>query len=152
MDGLQVCDYLVFALVVTTAIHSPGLGHFLPAWMLEPFDPNDKTNLAPYRIVPLIALAIVVARFLPADSPVLRWRSLTPLIRCGQNSLQVFCVGIVLSFCVHAAIEQSLNSVWVQIFVGATGAPLMTMGAYYWTWSKQRGRMLPSRARPGEIA
>ena len=115
--------------------------------MLEPFDPNDKTNLAPYRIVHLIALAIVVTRFLPADSPVLRWRSLTPLIRCGQNSLQVFCIGIVLSFCAHAAIEQSLNSVWVQILVGATGVLLMTMGAYYWTWSKQRGRMLPSHAR-----
>jgi len=143
--------YLVFALAVTTAIHSPGpasgLGHFLPAWMLEPFDPNDKTNLAPYRIVHLIALAIVVTRFLPADSPVLRWRSLTPLIRCGQNSLQVFCIGIVLSFCAHAAIEQSLNSVWVQIFVGAAGVLLMTMGAHYWTWSKQRGRMLPSHAR-----
>jgi hypothetical protein len=138
--------YLVFALVVTTAINSPDLGHFLPAWMLEPFDPNDKTNLAPYRIVHLIALAIVVTRFLPADSPVLRWRPLTPLIRCGQNSLQVFCIGIVLSFCAHAAIEQSLDSVWVQIFVGAAGVLLMTMGAYYWTWSKQRGRMLSSDA------
>jgi hypothetical protein len=77
---------------------------------------------------------------------------LTPLIRCGQNSLQVFCIGIVLSFCAHAAIEQSLNSVWVQIFVGAAGILLMTMGAYYWTWSKQRGRMLPSHARLGDIA
>jgi len=144
--------YLVFALVVTMAIHSADLGNLLPRWMLEPFDPNDKTNLAPYRIVHLIALTIVVTRFLPADSPVLRWRSLTPLIRCGENSLQVFCVGIVLSFCAHAAIELSLNSAWVQIFVGAAGILLMTMGAYYRTWSKQRGRMLPSHARPGDIA
>jgi hypothetical protein len=144
--------YLVFALVVTMAVHSPGLGNFLPRWMLEPFDPNDKTNLAPYRIVHLIALAIVVTRFLRADSPVLRWRSLTPPIRCGQNSLQVFCIGIVLSFCAHAAIEQSLNSVWVQIFVGAAGILLMTAGAYYWTWSKQRRRSLPSHARIGDTA
>jgi len=144
--------YLVFALVVTTAIHSPGLGKFLPPWMSEPFDPNDKTNLAPYRIVHLIAIAIVVTRFLPAYSPVLRWRPLTPLIRCGQNSLQVFCIGIVLSFCAHAAIEQSLNSVWVQILVGTTGILLMTTAAYYWTWSKQRGRMLPSHARLEDIA
>jgi OpgC protein len=55
------------------------------------------------------------------DSPVLQWRSLAPLIQCGQHSLQVFCLGIVLSFCAHAAIETSLNSLWVQIFVGATG-------------------------------
>jgi hypothetical protein len=143
--------YLVFALVVTTAIHSPGLGNFLPPWMWEPFDPNDKTNLAPYRIGHLIALAIVVMRFLPEDSPVLCWRSLAPLIRCGQNSLQVFCIGIVLSFCAHAAIELSLNSVWVQIFVGTTGVLLMTTGAYCWSWSKKRGRMLPSHARLGDV-
>jgi hypothetical protein len=125
--------YLVFALVVTMVIQLAGLGNLLPRWMLEPFDPNDKTNLAPYRIVHLIALAIVVTRFLPADSPVLRWRSLKPLIRCGKNSLQVFCIGIVLSFCAHAAIKLSLNSVWVQIFVGTFGVLLMTIVAYYRT-------------------
>jgi hypothetical protein len=144
--------YLVFALDVTMAIHLPGLGNCLPAWMLEPFDPNDKTNLAPYRIAHLIALAIVVTEFLPADSPILRWRLLTPLIRCGENSLQVFCIGIVLSFCAHAAIELSLNSIWVQIVVGATGFLMLTISAYYWAWSKQRGRMRSSRARLGETA
>jgi hypothetical protein len=109
--------YLVFAFVVTTAVHSPSLGNLLPPWILQPFDPNDKTNLAPYRMVHLVALAIAVTRFLPADSPMLRWRALIPPIRCGQNSLQVFCIGIVLSFCAHAAIETSLNSLWVQILV-----------------------------------
>jgi hypothetical protein len=50
------------------------------------------------------------------------------------------------------AIEQSLDSVWVQIFVGATGVLLMTIRAYYRTWSKPRGRMLPSHARLRDIA
>jgi hypothetical protein len=45
----------------------------------------------------------------------LQWRSLAPLIVCGRNSLQVFCIGIVLSFCAHAAIELSLNALVVQI-------------------------------------
>jgi hypothetical protein len=126
--------YLVFALVVTMAIHAPGLGNLLPQWVLQPFNPNDKTNLAPYRVVHLVAIAVVVTRFLPAKSPILQWRTLTPLIRCGQNSLQVFCIGIVLSFCAHAAIETSLNSLWVQIFVGAIGILVMTAGAYYWAW------------------
>jgi hypothetical protein len=71
--------------------------------------------------VHLIALAIVVTRFLPQNSPILNWRSLVPLIKCGQNSPPVFCTGIVLSFCAHAAIEASLNSLWVQIFVGTLG-------------------------------
>jgi hypothetical protein len=144
--------YLVFAFVVTIASHAPDLGILLPRWILEPFDPNDKTNLAPYRVLHLIAIAIVVTRLLPADSSILQWRSLTPPIKCGQNSLQVFCIGIVLSFCAHVAIEISLNSFWVQISVGSIGILLMTASAYYWTWSKQRGRMLPSQVRLGGIA
>jgi hypothetical protein len=132
--------YIFFALVATTAIRYPDLGDLLPHWLLQPFDPNDKTNLAPYRVLHLIAIAIVVTRLLPADSSILQWRSLTPPIKCGQNSLQVFCIGIVLSFCAHAAIELSLNSLWVQIFVGAAGVLLMTVGAYCWTWSKEWDR------------
>jgi hypothetical protein len=133
--------YLAFACVVTMAIHAPDLASPLPQWILEPFDPNDKTNLAPYRVVHLIALAIVITRFLRVDSPVLQWRALAPLITCGRNSLQVFCIGIVLSFCAHAAIELSLNALSVQIFVGATGVLLMTASAYFSTWSRQRDRL-----------
>ena len=144
--------YLVFAFVVTVAIQTPDLGNLLPHWILQPFEPNDKTNLAPYRVVHLIALAIVITRFLPAESAILQWRSLAPLIKCGQNSLQVFCIGIVLSFCAHAAIELSLNSLLVQILAGAAGVLLMTAVAYYWTWSKQRDRILPSPARVGDVA
>src|SRR5205807_5652634 len=39
--------YLAFACVVTMGISAPDLGRLLPPWMLAPFDPNDKTNLAP---------------------------------------------------------------------------------------------------------
>jgi len=144
--------YLLFAFVVTTAIRSPDLGGFVPHWILQPFDPNDKTNLAPYRVLHFIALAVVVTRFLPLDSPILQWRALAPLIQCGRKSLLVFCTGIVLSFCAHAAIELSLNSLWVQIVVGATGISLMTAVAYCGTWSKGRDRTLPSPVRIGELA
>ena len=132
--------YIIFAFVVTMAISVPDLGGLVPHWILQPFDPNDKTNLAPYRVVHLIALAVVVTRLLPMDSPILQWRSLVPLIQCGRNSLPVFCLGIVLSFCAHAAIELSLNSLWVQIFVGVIGILLMTASAYYLTWFRQQDR------------
>jgi len=144
--------YLVLAFVMTTASHAPDLGNLLPHWILESFNPNDKTNLAPYRVVHLIALAIVVTRFLSADSPVLQSRLLAPLIKCGQNSLQVFCIGIILSFCAHVAIEMSLNSFWVQIFVGSIGILLMNASAYYWTWSQKRTGMHPSQVPLGGIA
>jgi hypothetical protein len=138
--------FIVFAFVVTMATHSAGLGNLLPHWILQPFDPNDKTNLAPYRVGHLIAVAVVVTRFLPADSPILQWRFCAPAIKCGQNSLEVFCIGIVLSFCAHAAIETSLDSLWVQIFVGSIGILFLTATAHYWTWYKRQDRVLPFAA------
>jgi hypothetical protein len=140
--------YIIFAFVVTMATHAPALGNRLPHWILQPFDPNDKTNLAPYRVVHLIALAVVVTRFLAADSAILQWRALAPLIKCGQNSLQVFCIGIVLSFCAHAAIERSLNSLWVQIFVGVAGILFMTASAYMWSKRQHRVPLSRTRIRP----
>jgi hypothetical protein len=134
--------FIVFAFVVAMAINFPGLGNLLPHWILEPFDPNDKTNLAPYRIMHLMAIAVVVTRFLPADSAILQWRLSAPLIKCGQHSLEVFCIGIVLSFCAHAAIEASLDSLWVQIFVGSIGILFLTASAHYLTWYKRQDRAL----------
>jgi hypothetical protein len=132
--------FIVFAFVVTMAGHSAGLGNLVPHWILQPFEPNDKTNLAPYRVVHLIAVAVVVSRFLAADSPILHWRLCAPAIKCGQHSLDVFCIGIVLSFCAHAAIETSLDSLWVQIFVGTLGILFLTASAHYLTWHKRQDR------------
>jgi hypothetical protein len=126
--------FIVFAFVVTMAGHSAGLRNLLPHWILDPYDPNDKTNLAPYRVVHLIAVVVVVTRFLAADSPILQWRLSAPLIKCGQHSLEVFCIGIVLSFCAHAAIETSLDSLGVQIFVGTLGIVFLSASAHYLTW------------------
>jgi hypothetical protein len=134
--------FIVFAFVVAMAAHSAGLGNLLPHWILQSFDPNDKTNLAPYRVVHLIAVAVVVTRFLAADSPILKWRLSAPAIKCGQNSLEVFCIGTVLSFCAHAAIETSLDSLWVQIFVGIVGILFLTASAHYLTWHKRQDRVL----------
>jgi hypothetical protein len=142
--------FIIFAFVVTMAGHSAVLGNVLPHWILKPFNPNDKTNLAPYRVVHLIAIAVVVTRCLAADSPILQWRLSAPAIKCGQNSLEVFCIGIVLSFCAHAAIETSLDSLWVQIFVGALGILLLTASAHYLTWHKRqdRGFLFANNLRP----
>jgi hypothetical protein len=91
----------------------------------------------------LIAIPIVVTRFLAADSPILQWRLYAPLIKCGQHLLEVFCFGVVLSFCAHAAIETSLDSLWVQIFVGTLGILFLTASAHYLTWYKRHDGVLP---------
>ena len=84
---------------MTLAGHFPGLQGLFPRVVFEAFNPNDKTNLAPYRFLHLAILIIVGARLIPIDAPGLQAAIWRPLVKCGQQSLEVFCVGIYLVIC-----------------------------------------------------
>ena len=47
----------------------------------------DKTNLAPFRLLNFLALALATVHFVRPESGFLRWRAMQPIIRCGQHSL-----------------------------------------------------------------
>lgn len=57
----------------------------------------DKSRLGPLRILHFLALAYVIAWFVPAGARWLGSRWVRPLVLCGQASLPVFCLGTVLS-------------------------------------------------------
>jgi hypothetical protein len=128
--------YLVFALAVTLGDRFGLMAGVLPAGLLELLVPNDKTNLAPYRVLHLLALACIVVRIIPKDWKPLRSRLLHPVLVCGQRSLEVFCVGIFLSFVGHFILETYLNTLIAQIAVSVAGVTLMTCVALYRTWSR----------------
>lgn len=128
--------YLLFSLVMTMANHIPYLANELPVWLLNAFNPNDKTNLAPYRVIHFVFIALVVTRFLPTSWRGLKSRILQPLIKCGEQSLNVFCSGVLLSFLAHFVLEAGSRTVWTQIVVSAAGLSLMTAIAYFATWFK----------------
>lgn len=130
--------YLVFALAMTMAGRFPELGGMLPPWLFDAFNPNDRTNLAPYRLLHFIVVACFVTRWIPKDWPGLDWEILKPVIKCGEQSLAVFCVGVFLSFVGHFALMISSGSLMAQIFVSAIGIAIMTLVAYYISWSKQQ--------------
>jgi hypothetical protein len=115
--------FLLLAFIVT---FEP-LRAICPDYLTALFIPNDKTNLAPYRIIHLLALAAVVTNVLRPDSPLLCWKISYPAILCGQHSLPVFCGGTVIAFIAHAAIEQSANAIAMQIFVGLGGIGAMIL-------------------------
>ncbi|KZD21197.1 OpgC domain-containing protein [Tardiphaga robiniae] len=127
--------YLIFAMVVTLAVRFASTW-MLPSGLVDLFDPNDKTNLAPYRVLHLLALMIVLVRIVPEDWDVLRSDALRPLIVCGQRSLEVFCVGIFLSFVGHFILEMYSNALIAQIAVSVIGISVMTAVAFYRTWSR----------------
>jgi hypothetical protein len=91
---------------------------------------------------------IIVIRFIPKDWPALEWKIFDPLIVCGQQSLAVFCVGVFLSFVGHFALSMSSGTLFAQIFVSVSGIAIMTIVAYYISWSKRQDKPLPKAPAP----
>jgi hypothetical protein len=140
--------YLILALIMTMAGKFPDFGALFPDWLYSMFNPNDKTNLAPYRFLHFVVIVIVVIRFIPKDWPALEWKVFDPVIVCGQQSLAVFCVGVFLSFVGHFELSMSSGSLFAQIFVSVTGIAMMTIVAYYISWSKRQDKPLPKAPAP----
>jgi hypothetical protein len=138
--------YLIFALIMTMAGKFPDFGALFPDWLYSTFNPNDKTNLAPYRFVHFVVIVILVIRYVPKDWAGLQWRVFDPVIVCGQQSLAVFCVGVFLSFVGHFTLMLSSGSLLAQIVVSLIGIVIMTIVAYYISWSKRQDKPLPKPA------
>ena len=119
----------------------------LPTWLFDAFNPNDKTNLAPYRVLHLIVIAFIVTRFVSKDWRGLEWQIFQPIIKCGEQSLAVFCVGVFLSFVGHFVLTTGSGSLLAQIVVSATGVAMITLVAYYISWSKQQDELPETRHR-----
>ena len=123
----------------------------LPTWLFDAFNPNDKTNLAPYRVLHLIVIAFIVTRFVSKDWRGLEWQIFQPIIKCGEQSLAVFCVGVFLSFVGHFVLTTGSGSLLAQIVVSATGVAMITLVAYYISWSKQQDELPETRHRMASI-
>jgi hypothetical protein len=130
--------YLIFAFVMTMAGRFPAFGHLFPASLFDTFNPNDKENLAPYRVLHFAVAVFVVTRFVSKDWQGLKWPIFDPLVKCGEQSLPVFCAAVFLSFIGHFTLMISSGSVMTQILVSATGIAIMTLVAYYISWSKEQ--------------
>jgi len=73
-----------------------------------------------------LALAVLVGRFVQSE-----WRGLTaPLmrgvVRCGENSLEIYCVGVLLSLVAHLLLLRISGGVAAQAAVSAAGIVLLT--------------------------
>jgi hypothetical protein len=85
----------------------------------------DKSKLDPLRLLHFLALAVVAARLVPRD-----WRGLTtPLmraaIRCGQNSLPIYCLGVLLTYASQVALLDISDGLAMQIALSLTGIAAM---------------------------
>lgn len=123
-------------------------------WLYDPFPPLlakqlwahtlDKTNLTPLRLVDFLAIAATTVTFVKSDSRFLRKAWAQPLIVCGQYSLYVFCLGIVLAVLGHFVLDQFYDRPSMQVAVNVFGFAAMIGLAYLLDWYKIASR--PARA------
>jgi hypothetical protein len=128
---------------------------WLVHWIHDPFPPLfvrlwyftlDKTNLAPLRLVSFLALAGATLHFVRPDSRFLRARLSRAVIMCVQNSLYVFCLGIVLSVLGHFLLSDIDAGFAMQIAVNIVGLAMMVGTAALLQWFKRAGRRTPLAA------
>ncbi len=124
---------------VSWTIH--GAYEAFPGLLLQELSPlvEDKANLAPLRLVSFLALAIASAHIVRRDSRLLRGPIAQWIIRCGQHSLQIFCLGILLSVLGHIVLTSVRAGVPMQLTIDLGGILLMVAVAGLLTWSKASG-------------
>ena len=98
--GLAVA-YLVFAFLRGHDLVFPALRFLIPKCVsgLDVSDRQDQPGCAALRAFP--GAGGRDRHFIPSDWPGLKSHWLRPMILCGQHSLEIFCLGIFLSFIGH---------------------------------------------------
>jgi len=142
--------YLLFALIMTLAGSFEPIRDAMPSWLYNAFNPSDKTNLGPSRVLHFVVIVLLVTRFLPKDWKGLEWPVFDPLITCGQQSLRVFCVGVFLSFLGYFLLTISSGTLLVQILISVVGIAILCGFAYYGNWSKNVDKIVkrPPKSDP----
>lgn len=131
---------VIVSLIIRLSWTIHGAWDPFPALMLKQLWSLNKSNLSPIRLVHFLALAIVVIHLVPPDSLFLKWRSMQPIIRCGQQSLQIFCLGILLSVLGHFVLTEWNDELPYQLAVNAAGFALMIGTAALLSWYRRMDR------------
>jgi hypothetical protein len=122
--------WILFAFLIVMTRHVAFLESLVPKWMIKAIYPIDKSDLDMLRFTHFLALALVVARYLPRHWAPLTSKWLRPLILCGQHSLPIFCFSVFLSFGAHWILMQYTRGVWEQLVVSAAGILIMVAAAW----------------------
>jgi len=117
--------YLLFSLVIALSWRIKPLEALIPQALATLFHPMDKSNLDPLRLLHFLAIAVWAARLVPRN-----WRGLaTPAmrgaIRCGQNSLPIYCLGVLLTFASHVVLLDISDGLAMQIVLSLAGIAAM---------------------------
>jgi hypothetical protein len=129
---LAVC--IPARLVVTTY---ELMGADLPAQARLIWLVNAKTSLGPLRVANFLALAYLAAWAIRPDAQWLVARPSWAVLRMGQNSLYVFCLGIFLSYLGHLILVEFSSRTLAHVAVSLAGVGIMAAVAGTMSWVRQ---------------
>jgi hypothetical protein len=117
-----------------------GVWDVVPGLFLKELWPVNKNNLSPIRLVPFFATVLVVGALVTPNMKFLNSLKARPIILCGQQSLEVFCFGILLSAMGHFILSEYNSRILVQLAVNLVGILALCLTAKMIDWYKSMGR------------
>ncbi len=130
--------YLAGALLLQATTWFDAAGDLLPEWLVV--FPLDKSALSPLRLAHFLALALITIRIVQPDAAFLHSRLTQPVILCGRHSLEVFCLGVFLSYTAGFILIEISSSLAMQAAVSLGGILLMVALAALMSWYKGLGQ------------
>ncbi|MBR1187259.1 OpgC domain-containing protein [Bradyrhizobium sp. AUGA SZCCT0160] len=121
--------YLVFSLIIALSWSVKPLEALVPPTLAKLLYQAGKSNLDPLRLLHFLALAIMAIWLVPRN-----WRGLTTpvmrgAIRCGENSLAIYCLGVLLALASHIALLDISDTLPTQIVLSLAGILMMIAAA-----------------------
>jgi hypothetical protein len=99
---------------------------------------NSKSNLAPMRLIQFLALAAVLSAAFPPIARYAGWLA-EALSTLGRNSLNVFCVGSLLSLGGQIVRYLYSGSLTVDTIVVSVGIGILWLTAWMSEWRQRLG-------------
>ncbi|CAL79006.1 conserved hypothetical protein; putative membrane protein [Bradyrhizobium sp. ORS 278] len=140
---IMALAYLGFSLLMALSWEFKSLESLLPQAIAALIYPIYKSHLAPVRLLHFLALAFVVSRLAPPQ-----WHGpirplMTAMIRCGENSLSIYCIGVLLAFIGQVVLTDVASGFAMQLLISVIGIAVMVFAATLLTWESQVDRRGP---------
>jgi len=94
----------------------------------------NKRDLGLFRFLNVLALALLVARWIGPQARFLAGRAARIFVICGRNSLHIFCLGILLSVLGQLLLNEFFGDIPMQIAVSMAGIMIMVGVAALMEW------------------
>lgn len=135
--------YVLFSLIVALSWRVDAFKWLIPQTIEGWLYPIYKSHLDPVRLIHFLAIVVLLTRFVPPDGhrPPGPWTK--ALIRCGENSLSVFCFSVLASFIAFVILNRVSDGLPMQAAVSALGIAFMITIADLLTWEAKLDRRGP---------